>query len=383
VPIRTNQGLAGLVAGMIQKSTVAKLLRQGLGEQVALLVSERGDLLLPEGADPGIEGWLRQQIEGRGASDFFAGAPESFPVQQWQAHWSAAKVVAAQKWWLLYLHPETDFQPQTLLAGTFGHFVLAGSLLGLGFASAFLVRSLAKRLDQQARHLRERRQLEREVQEVSEREQQRIGTSLHEDLCQRLTGIEAASRVLERRLEAASSSEAPIAAEITRELRTSLHSARQMADELQPVGLLEHGFVAALDELAAHTRQRAGIACTVQDQGFPGDLDAFVATHLFRIAQEAVANSLEHARADSILITLAVDSGHLTLTVSDNGVGIPEGAERVPGIGLRIMRYRAELIGAQFEIRQAGQRGTAICARFPYSAAGAKPAADSNNGDSI
>ena len=116
---------------------------------------------------------------------------------------------------------------------------------------------------------------------------------------------------------AASSAEAPIAAEITREIRTSLHSARQMADELQPVGLLEHGFVAAIDELAAHTRQRAGIACTVQDQGFPGDLDAFVATHLFRIAQEAVANSLQHARADSIHITLAVDDGHVRVERRD------------------------------------------------------------------
>lgn len=380
VPIRSSQGLVGLVAGMIQKSTLSELLRQGLNRQVALLVSERGDVVLPEGADPAIEAGLRQEMGARGVGEFFSQAPGSFRLGQWWAHWSSVKIVDAQKWWLVYLHPATDFEAQTLLAGQVGHLTLAGSLLGLGIALAFQLRSLAKRLDQQVRHLRERRQLERDVQEVSEREQRRIGTNLHEDLCQRLTGIEAASRMLERRLGDTSSPETPVAAEISREIKVSLHSARQMADELQPVALLEHGFVAALEELASHTRQRARLTCLVRDHGFPENLDIFIATHLYRIVQEAVANSVKHARANSIYITLEANGGELSLAVSDDGLGISDSAGAGPGIGLRIMRYRAELIGAQLEVSRVGQHGTTVAVQLPCPSRGPKLAASSPEG---
>jgi len=375
VPIRSGDKLVGLVAGMIQKRTVAELLRQGLSRQFALLASERGDLILPPGADPEIERWFRQQFESRGASAFFADAAESFAVQEWRTHWKPAKIVGTPKWWLVYLQPERDYEAQTLLAGWIEHLFIAGSLLGVGLALAFLVRSLSQRLEEQVRHLQERRQLERQVQEVSEREQQRIGENLHEDLCQRLTGIEAASKLLKKRLAAAQLPETQLAEEIAGEIRDSLISARQMADELQPVAMLEHGFVAALEELAARARQRAGIACRIEDHGFPAGLDALVATHLYRIAQEAIGNALRHAQAKTIVIALAADDGQLTFTVSDDGVGIPDAAEAGPGMGLRIMRYRADLIGAEFDIRRADKGGTVVFARFPRPARGIYTAA--------
>jgi len=101
------------------------------------------------------------------------------------------------------------------------------------------------------------------------------------------------------------------------------------------------------------------------------NLDTFVATHLFRIAQEAVANSLKHARADTITITLGVEEGRLCLSVIDNGVGIRD-VEASPGMGMRIMRYRADLIGAQFVVRRGDQSGTRISACFPYPMPGMK-----------
>jgi signal transduction histidine kinase len=281
---------------------------------------------------------------------------------------------------VVYLHPEADYQPQTLLAGWLGHFFIAGSLLGAGLALAFLVRSLRNRLEEQVLYLQEHRRLERQVQEASEREQRRIGENLHEDLCQRLTGLEAASKLLKKRLAAAQLPEAQLAEEIAGEIRDSMLSARQMADELQPVAMLEHGFVAALEELAARARQRADITCQVEDHGFPAKLDPFVATHLYRIAQEAVGNALRHAQASTITITLAVNDGQLTFTVRDDGVGIPEAAEEEPGTGLRIMRYHADLVGAEFDIRRAEKGGTAVLARFPRPVGGINTTADPDAG---
>ncbi len=380
VPVWSAGKLVGLVAGMIQTQTVAELLRKGLNRQATVLVGEQGDLILSAGADPGIESWFRQRFAAAGVGGFFAHAKGSFAVQQWQAYWAPAEIVAAQKWWVVYLHPEQDFAPATLLAGWVGHFALAGSLLGAGLALAFLVRLLGRRLEEQARHLQQRRQLEREVQEVSEREQRRIGEKLREDLCQRLTGIEAASKLLKKRLATVQFPEVQLAEEIAGEIKDSLVSARQMADELQPVAMLEHGLVAALEELAARVRHRGGTACKVEDQGFPAELDTFVATHLYRIAQEAVENAVQHARANHIIITLAPHEAQLALTVTDDGAGIPESAEEGTGMGLRIMRYRADLIGAEFDIRRAGERGTVVSARLPTPAGGINTAADSDDG---
>ncbi len=380
VPIRSGNGLAGLVAGMVQTRTLAELLHQGLGRQVALLASERGDLILPEDAAPEIERWFRREFAARRAAEFFAHARQDFTVEDWQAFFAPAKIVAAQQWWVVYLHPRSDYEARTLLAGWIGHVAIASGLFGVGLALAFLVRLLSLRLEEQALHLHERRQLEREVQEVSERVQRRIGENLHEDLCQRLTGIEAASKLLEKRLAAAQLPESQVAAEISREIKASWVAVRQMADELQPVALLEHGFVAALEELAARVRARGGITCQVKDHGFPAELDTFVATHLYRIAQEAVNNALQHAAAKGIVIALAADNGQLRLTVGDDGVGIPDSAEARGGMGLRIMRYRADLIGAAFEIRRSGERGTEVSARLPARPGGITPADDPDAG---
>jgi signal transduction histidine kinase len=362
VPIRSNKELVGLVAGMIQVSAVTDVLRQGLNRQVAFLANEHGDLIMPDGADPSIESWFRRQFESRSPGDFFSHTDESFPVLAWRAQWSPARIVASQQWWVVFLHPESDYEPQTLLAGWFGHLAFAGSLLGVGIVLAFLLQSLRHRVQEQARHLQERRKLEREVQEASERVQRRIGENLQEDLCQRLTGLEAATNLLKKRLAAAQLPETQLAGEIADEIRDSLVLARNMAGELQPVTLLEHGFAAALEELAARTRHRAGIVCKVEDYGFPSELDTFLTTHLYRIAQEAIGNALRHARARSIVLTLAMSEGQPALMICDDGMGLPETAEDGPGMGLRLMRYHADLIGADFDIRRADVCGTVICA---------------------
>lgn len=369
VPIRAQDQLIGIVAGITTTKTIIEALRHGLIGPTRFLVSERGDFVMPEAAGRGVEEWFALQFKSHGVAGFFAQASESFLVKDLPALWIPVEIVSGEKWWLVCLYdPEMDLH-QTALSGFIGHILVAGSLLLAGFALAFLVRSLGKRLDQQARHLEERKQLERQVEEVSEREQRRIGESLHEDLCQRLTGIEAVSRHLEKRLAAAGLPEAGAASEIVAEIKESLTRARQMADELQPVSLLQHGFLAAIHELALNTTRRRGVPCKVEAADFTAELDAPVASHLYRIAQESVNNVLQHAKASQILLRVSADRETISFAVIDDGVGIgiDAAAREGPGMGLRIMRYRSDLIGGHFEARAAPGGGTIVSCRLPLA----------------
>lgn len=345
---------------MIQTQTILDALRHGQDHQRAFLVNDQGHLIADREASPRAHAWFHDQFATHGVSGFFDRAGESLPVGRWIALCQPAQIVSGETWWLVYLYNKDAYRQRTLVAGVLGHTTLAVSLLVAGLALAFLVRNLDRRLDEQGRHLRERRELERQVGAVSEREQRRMGASLREDLCQRLTGIEAVSRHLEKRLAAAQLPESAFASEIAAELKESLTRARAMADELQPVALLEHGFPAAMHKLAANTSRDRGLPCQVEETDFPASLDPTVAGHLYRIAQEAIHNAVRHARASRILIQLAGHPDRLTLTVTDDGVGMPADVRQCEGMGLRIMRYRCELIGAELVIRPESGKGTVV-----------------------
>jgi signal transduction histidine kinase len=106
-----------------------------------------------------------------------------------------------------------------------------------------------------------------------------------------------------------------------------------MSNELQPVRTFRHGFAAALDELAANTEKRFGIPCQLQADEVADFADTAVATHLYRITQEALSNAVKHSQASQIAIQLSVREDRITLSVSDNGTGLPPVAERGQGMG--------------------------------------------------
>ena len=369
VPIRAGDRLAGIVAGMIRTRTILEHLHKGLDPQVAFLVNEQGEMILDGNAGPGIRPWFQQRFSSQGVAGFFAQAPQGLTVERRIALWTPAKLLSGEKWWLVFLYDKDEHLQRSAFTGMLGHGALPVSLLVAGIALALLVHSLNKRLAEEARHLRERKQLERQVQDVSEREQRRIGENLHEDLCQRLTGIEAMSKVLEKRLGAKKRPEAQIASEISQELKDSVTCAREMAEELQPVSLLQAGLLAAVEELAQRTKKRGALACLVEDAGWPEELVPSVATHFYRIVQEALNNIIAHAQATQVVIRLSADEHRLTLTVTDNGVGLPESVAQARGMGLRILRYRSDLIGAELQIRPAPGKGTTLSCSCPRPAA--------------
>jgi signal transduction histidine kinase len=238
-------------------------------------------------------------------------------------------------------------------------------LVVAGIALALLAYTASKRLEEKVSYLHERGQLEREVQAASERAQRYIGEQLREDLCQRLAGLEAISQALAKGLKTKARTEAGLAAEIAGEIRESVGQARQLADELQPVSLLEQGLSAALETLAHTTQARSGIDCHFEGQELPDLHDPDLLTHLYRIAREALANAAQHAQAKHIDLRLSVTDRQIILTISDDGVGMPPNAGHGPGMGLRIMRYRSDVIGAELAVNSVPGKGTEVICRCP------------------
>ncbi len=217
------------------------------------------------------------------------------------------------------------------------------------------------------RDITERKQLEREILAVSEREQHRIGQDLHDGLCQHLTGIECMARVLHKKLADRCSREAGTALRICELVRESIGEARRLAQGLFPVKLEDNGLMSALEELAADVSNLFQVSCRFECRDTVLIADAAIATNLFRIAQEAVSNAVRHGKARHIRIELHATRRRITLTVRNDGVAFPEPAPKDGGMGLRIMRHRAALAGGTLNVRRAGARGALVVCSLPRS----------------
>jgi signal transduction histidine kinase len=205
-----------------------------------------------------------------------------------------------------------------------------------------------------------RKDLERRIAEVSDREQRRIGEDLHDGLCQQLVGVAFAARRLAARLSDLSLRETEDAAKLAGLLGESIAQARDVARGLYLVQLEADGLNSALEELAMQVRSRHAIACQFIDQSPTVTVDETIATCLFRIAQEAVNNALKHSRAGQITITLATDQGQIRLAIEDDGTGLPADYGSMGGLGLQIMNYRARMIGATLTLRPRPGGGTVV-----------------------
>jgi signal transduction histidine kinase len=203
-------------------------------------------------------------------------------------------------------------------------------------------------------------QLEQEIITISEREQQRIGRDLHDEVCQYLAAIGFTASMLKQQLESQSHTLAKTAGDIASLLQDAAMRTRDLARGLSPVDRDEGGLESALEELASTTSRLAGISCSVICSETVPITDNILAIHLFRIAQEALSNAVKHGRATSVVIALEASDGTCSLRVSDDGVGFsPLPGER-KGMGLSIMRYRARMISGRLEIQPNSPVGTVV-----------------------
>lgn len=190
----------------------------------------------------------------------------------------------------------------------------------------------------------ERRRLEQEILEISEREQQRIGRDIHDDLGQQLAGIWCLSRVLESNLAAQNSPDTGHATEISTLLKDALALTRSLARGLHPIMLEAGGLAAALEDLKQRCLHMFRVeACC--DCPAALDMDKMTVAHLFRIAQEAVTNAIKHGGAKKIEIQVSSNAQSTRLSIRDNGSGMTAPSLENKGMGLRIMNYRAAIIG--------------------------------------
>ena len=215
----------------------------------------------------------------------------------------------------------------------------------------------------------QRRELEREIIEIANREQRRIGSDLHDGLGQELTGVALMLSSLVARLRREHSAAADDADEIVALVNATIDSARALARGASPVSVERGGLPSALRALATRAGDMYGVSVRFRGKVWPQlTLDAAACNHLYRIAQEAVNNAVKHGHASEIVIDLKVTADNVTLTVRDNGRGMARDAQLSRGLGLKIMEYRASMLSGAITLESAtggGLQVTCKCRQPP------------------
>ena len=222
--------------------------------------------------------------------------------------------------------------------------------------------------------LSERRRLESQILEAGAHEQMRIGQDLHDGLCQELVSIGYTSEILARKLERRSAEEAALARTLGDSIRSVVAQARQLAHGLNPVDVHAGGLQAGLASLTRRISETFNVKCVCDCENPIVLKDDATATHLYRIAQEAIGNAIKHGKARGIQVSLKQVEGQITLSIEDDGRGLPRSviarlnrlelgaakSEPDDGMGLRTMMYRARIIGGGLKVSRRQPRGTSV-----------------------
>jgi signal transduction histidine kinase len=259
----------------------------------------------------------------------------------------------------IYGHPLMPYWNAAILVAIY--VIVVHLLCALHDLQLELEARVAQRTSALAEANAELKAMERELMEIAERERHRIGEDLHDSLGQKLTAASLTANALV--LEAAAPELTSLAERLGLQLREAIAETRALSHGLAPVSSENDGLMLALRALADSTAHTAAVRC-VFDCPAPVPLGVpAVAVQLYRIAQEAVTNSIKHATAGEIRIGLERSGDTVTMEVEDDGVGISEGKPPGKGIGLRAMRHRAQIIGGVLEIGPSPAGGTRVSCR--------------------
>ena len=218
------------------------------------------------------------------------------------------------------------------------------------------------------RDITERKKMEQEILGIEEREKQRLGRDLHDSLCQQLMGIAMLSSHLKQKIHFEPKDVLEkLAAEIESLLAEAGSQAHALARGLLPVPDEPTGLLSALRELADNISKLFRVQCQFQYDRAICLKSGSIATHLYRIAQEAISNAIRHGHAGHIQLSLFCHQNVLHFSIQDNGRGMSSEIKRHKGMGLSVMEYRARAIGGTFEIHAAPGRGTIVSCALPLS----------------
>ena len=202
---------------------------------------------------------------------------------------------------------------------------------------------------------------------VSEREQNRIGQDLHDDLCQVLAGVSCLMRVFEGRILAKAPEEIENLKELNQQIVDAMHRTRALTHGLFPGKIQIADIRGALLELASQVKTRFNISINTRFAGrFPKHSSTQI-IQIYRISQEAMTNAIKHGRATKIDVKLEALDAEMELTITDDGGGLPKSDGALPGVGLHIMKYRAGTLGGEVSVMDNSSRGVMVRLRYPFS----------------
>ena len=218
------------------------------------------------------------------------------------------------------------------------------------------------------REVTTRKNLQHQVMDISERERRRIGQDIHDGLGQQLTGVAMLADALLDKLKSKKIDEAEDARRVMLLLQQARSQARRLAHGLQPVPSESDGLMFSLKELA-ETVTNLGVDCRFQSPGPIHLHDNLKATHVFRIAQEAVSNALRHGKCQRIWLSLSASNGFLRLEIRNDGRKfIVRRKKKSGGIGLQLMKFRSETMGGTLQIHPLARGGALIACTIPVTA---------------
>lgn len=216
------------------------------------------------------------------------------------------------------------------------------------------------------RDVTERKWLERRILSISDAEQQRIGADLHDGLGQHLTGIACMATALRDRLQTQNPALGTQAGSIATLVNDAIAQCRALSRGLCPVQLELTGLPSALEDLTYQVQLISGVNCRFNAVGSPPSCSHDAAMHVYRITQEAINNAIRHGEASSVDVSLVSNGTTCKVVIKDNGSGFDLSEERTaPGVGLRLMNYRAAIIGGTFSIASRPGGGAAVECTFP------------------
>jgi PAS domain S-box-containing protein len=228
-------------------------------------------------------------------------------------------------------------------------------------------------------NITEMRNLQDGVMRIAGLERQRIGQDLHDGLGQNLTAVTFLIEAMKEKMSGMLSNEGGEIEHIESLIRDAIVQTRSLSRMLSPVEMEKNGLRSALDEMAAATEKVYHVSCQISQEGNFLINDNQTATHLYYIAREAVTNSIKHGKAERIAIRLIADDEGLAMIISDNGTGAFK-EKKDAGLGLRIMRYRAAVIGADFNAGNRESGGFEVRVLFRaasmWAGSGKPPAAE-------
>lgn len=277
-------------------------------------------------------------------------------------------------------------------AGSITHLWLGALLLGSGIWGVVWLVTLIARSQQQLLHAQEtlehrvaertseisrqnarltdevaqRRQLQQEILTIASEEQRRIAGWLHDDLGQRLTGLSLGVKTLER--ETANHNQRAAEhtlAELSLQVRAISDTLRTIVRGLYPTTMTNGEFVTAVEALAIDAREHAGCRCRVEMCELPDWLDESANVQLYGILREAVTNAIRHADASEIGISIVRDNRQVQLTVTDDGRGFETDHAVEQGVGIKLMRYRADILRGSLKYDSSTGSGTMIRITVP------------------